>query len=493
MLANYLTCFSSNRQAQGKILKLAKSLRDSKDALPPLMYSIELYGEENLNALKQLVVRLKNRILDVLSSDIVNSNEENSNDEADVALIRLRRKCTHYQLLLHTKPEIRLKDDLLEEIIALAKEYEDYSILIHHLHMKKWQCQIRSEKKQYEKIKMQIEQYEKVRIAVITACDYIYELKEIEETSGKRNKNKIESFFNKAIPHLQYLYTKTLSTYVLYYLRSLEISRLLFTEKFRMAENKTRKLLTIIKKNKSIYKKQRLGIAYDILAICELNMGNFSKALAHSRVSVKNFPVGHYNYAISKQYEFYSLFYGKLYVEAAKCVTELMRHVNQRSVGDFRFEKFNFMRACSKFMLGNFTEVLSIISFKAKIKADKEGWEFSRRLLEILTNLELGKADQASSLISSLYHFMHDNKNSALFSSRQKIITRTLFQFEKQGFDFSSLPSKIYAMLEKLEGIDKEYGWQVLSSELIPFHKWMLEKMLPKKNYAARHLITVEQ
>jgi len=481
MLVNYLTCFGSNRQAHGRILKLAKLLRDSKDALPPLMYSIELYGEENLNALKQLVVRLKNRILDVLSSDIVNSSEESSNSEADVALIRLRRKCTHYQLLLHTKPEIRLKDDLLEEIIALAKEYEDYSILIHHLYIKKWHCQIRSEKKQYEKIKVQIKQYEKVRSAVITACDYIYELKEIEETSGKRNEEKTQSFFNKAIPHLQYLYAQTHSPYVLYYMRSLEVSKLMLEEKFRYAQNKTHELIKIITQNKSVFKKQRIGIAHDLLAICEMHMGRFHQALAQARLSLNYFPEGHYNYVISKQYEFYSLFCLKRYKEGENCTTEMMRHIGNKQAGDFRFEKFHFMRACAFFKLKRYEETLASLNYKTKIKEDKEGWEFCWRVLQIMANIEIKENDDASALIYALYHFMHDNKKNILFSPRQKTITNLLCLAEKQGFNFSLINTKAFSLLTKLEYTDKDYGWRILSSELIPFHEWAQSKMLMHK------------
>ncbi|MBI3500339.1 MAG: hypothetical protein HY063_00945 [Bacteroidetes bacterium] len=482
LLESNLTCYGSNHRSEEKILPLARLLREAPDSPPPARIAAEIYGSDNssnLNALKQINLRLKNRALDILISDLACNNEESDADDADTALMNLKRKCTQFQLLFHSKPGMELCNDLLEEIISEAKELEDYPTLIHHLNLKRWILDAREGGRASEKLKAEVKRFQKCWNAQVQACDYVHELKAVNEFSGRLKKKKVNAFFKKAIPHLMRLHSQTSSPYVLYYLRTLEVAKCLHEKNYSQARSRALELLKVIRENKSVRKKQRVGIAHSQMAMCEIYMGQYEHALQHSCFSFKCFPEKHYNKAISKQYEFYSLCLLKRYEEAELCAREMLSGMGKEQAGGFRMEKFHYLLACALFMQEKYPEAISALEYKKEIKRDKEGWEFNRRVLYIMACIENKIEDKASAEVLSLYQFMRDNKEAA-FSSRQESIMKLLSLIEKSGFDYSQLNGKAFSCIEQLQSSYNDYGWDILSPELIPFHEWAMSKVRVK-------------
>jgi len=112
-----------------------------------------------------------------------------------------------------------------------------------------------------------------------------------------------------------------------------------------------------------------------------------------------------------------------------------------------------------------------------EISKDKEGRGTAIRVLTIMTLIEMDRFDEVSSRLDSLRKHIERNTEKENTREREKIIFRVLQILEHSGFILKiSDDKKITQYIKLLESNDRVYKWQPLSSELIPFHKWFLEK-----------------
>lgn len=483
-LEKFLTCFSSNKKSQA--WELAQLIAKTEKAnTTPDEYSMLLYKEVNEERLGRLALNLKEKILECLIStshtqavEIVEGRE--------VVISKLRRKALQYHFLTYHMKELDITRSLLDEIISIAKEYEQYSVMAEHLEFKKWTyCMLEGEKK-FNEIQKEIDFCEQARKNYSATYDYVAGLKILYEFSGRRDEEKIRLYLQKAIPDVRRKQIATNSPILLYHLNVLMMDYEMLNKNYLKARSICLEIIEVVKSNKSVFTKNRLGIIYDHLAICEMMLGRFEQALEYTRYALQFIPEGTYNYAISKQWEFYSLFHGHQYSEAAACAENMITSARKKELGGFRWEKFYFLLANAHFKNKNFEQALIALENKFEIKADKDGWEFNWRVLQIMANVEVSNlmpdhCDTASKQVEGIRNLFRSNEKKVSFTPRQKNIYKFLTLLEQKGFDFSQLNGKAHNCLEQLSSETEADGWQMLSSELIRFDEWAKEKMKGKK------------
>jgi len=382
--------------------------------------------------------------------------------------------------------DLDITRSLLDEIISIAKEYEQYSILAEHLEFKKWTYCLRAGEKEFDQMQKEIDSCEEARRNYSIAYDYVARLNMLYEFSGRRDEEKIRQHFKKAIPDVQRKQSASNSSIILYYLKVLMMDYEMLNKNYLKARSICLELIEVVKGNKSVFTKRRLGTAYDHLATCEMLLGRFDHALEHTRIALEFIPEGIYNYTLSRQWEFYALFYNKQYSDAAACAENMIASARKKEMGGFRWEKFYFLLANAHFKIRDFEKTLIVLDNKFEIKEDKEGWEFNWRVLQIMANVELNNlmpdhGDTASKQVERIRNLFRSNEKKVSFTPRQKNIYKFLSFAEQKGFDFSQLNGKGENYLEQLSSETSADGWQVLSSELIPFHEWAIDKMKSKK------------
>jgi len=476
-LGNYVTCFSANDKPQKKIWKLAQLIHASTDSFETYSsYSIKLYGKVNEEAIDRLARNLKYKILDCLVLTAHSCHEEKSEDRGD-AITKLKKKCLQYHYLLQNKKDLDVTRHLLDEIISMAKEYEAYSELVQHLKLKNWNYNLREGEKKFDEGEKEVDKYEKINHAYASAYNRYAKLNIFYEFSGKPNENDIIAFLEKAIPEVKEKQASTDSKIILYYQKILEMDYAMLKENYLSARSISHEIIGIVKTNKSVFTRRRVGTAYDNLAMCVMLLGRFDEAVEYTRYALQFIQEGSYNYALSKQWEFYALYYNKQYKEAIDCAEAMLEVVKKKELGGFRYEKFYFLLANAYFAQGDFIKAYNALENKIEIKEDKEGWEFNWRVLNIMNNIELGYCDKAGKQTEALKKFIPNNSAKNSFSPRQKTIRKILSHAAQKGFMFSQLKEKAKDYIEQLSSHDKDYGWQILSAELIPFHVWAASKM----------------
>jgi len=485
LVKKFLTCFAS-REGEDNIqsLRLFEYLLNRKKIPDEEYCCIHVYGtpkkEETFIVLKH---RLKEKILDLLLTDI-SSDKQKELDEMDLAIIKMQKKSAQFQQLYYSKKRIPLLYVLLDEIIDMAKKYERYAMLVEHLRHKKNLVSFKQGKKEFEKINKEMEYYLKCSILYNKAEHYYYKLGMLSIYSGKPDDNYKLSFLEKAIAEIAEENKEIKSPHVSYSLKFLELEFYQMKENYFKARSVCMELLKIVLSNKSVYRRQRLGVVHDNLSRCELYLAlskqssyksveaaeHFEHALTSAREAQKYFNLNSENYCIALEQEFYAEFYHPSPPlpkgEGAECTTlspfggemergcgavsisrKMISSASRKELGEFRYAKYNYLLANALFQSGRFTESLDILSEEREIASDKSGWETGARILTIMALIEMRRHDEASLAVHALKRFfIRIEKESGEIetgitsvSARDKKILNLLQQAERKGFAFHLL------------------------------------------------------
>ena len=477
ILRNYLTCFDS-REGEQKTLQLAEFLLKSEKVPSMDECSRKIYGVPRDAKIEKLKQRLKNKILDAFLLDI-NLDRKDVMDDIDHAVVRINKKSAQFHQLLYSKGDLPLTLQLLDEIITLAKEYENYYALVDKLKLKKWIRGFRQGEKEYEKINKDIIFYERCYQAMNKAAEYYYALIIKSEFNTNHELVTFKNFLNNSISELQYEYKITKSAIVLYYLGWLQVALHNLNKEYQKARVECIKLNTIITKNKSVYRASRMGAVNDNLARCEMYLNNYKAAAKYAEQAQEMFLKNSTNYLISKEMEFYALFYDNQLKEAERVARFLQDMEFNRN--SFKYSLYSFFMANVQFKAGNFPEALKILGVNHEISRDKGGWEIFLRVLRIMCYVEMQEPDLALSQIENLKKHIERNGKKIEVRERDKIILKILLMFSRTGFDYKNIPARLLDQLQLLNSDNATYRWECLTAELIPFHRWVIGKMDPKQ------------
>jgi tetratricopeptide (TPR) repeat protein len=473
---NYLGVFTAHDTSKLKYLQLSRLLMASEKAPTHNACCVSIYSTKNEHSFDELKSSLKEKVMDFLLTDI-SSDKQKELDEADYAIIKMKKKSAQFQQLYYSKRRIPMLYDLLDEIITGAKEYEQYFILVEHLKAKKNIVSHKISNEEFEKINKEME-YSTMCSNIYNKAEHsYYQLTMFNAYFGKPDKQKILKDLQKNIAEVRAGFDLTNSPMIHYYLKNLEMGYFQLQEDYLKARSVCLELLNIVRNNKSVYRKQRLGAVYDNLSQCEFYLGNFIQAGDCAREAQKLFNQNSENYCIALEQEFYSLFAMKEYDGSIEIANKMISSATPKEMGQFRFSKYNYLLANALFKQDRFQEALQLLSQGREISKDKAGWETGARILKIMTLIEMLKLDEASLAVKSLKQFFKYTDKKTPVSIRDKKILNLLLVAENKGFMFSSLNGNTDKYMNALTSADKELRWEPFTHEVIPFHEWFAGKM----------------
>jgi hypothetical protein len=473
MLRNYLRYFSIRKDADTQLIRLAEIIRNHRDSSPSLEdCSRLLYGEMNYNAIQKAKSRLQRKVENLLLLDTGTEKRSDELDELDKNVILIRRKVTLFHIiLLHKTDTKQFLNSEMEEIIRLSKKYELYSTLIEQLKYKKWMYGLRQGKKIFSELNKEISFYQRCNDALNKAADCYY-LAVIRSMHTSKSDHAIfRKFLKDNIASLKSEFAVTNSPLVFYYTKQLEIMLHDAENDLEAARKASLEMIKIIHEHKSVFRKQRLAVAYDHLASCEIRSANYESAVHFAQESKKYCIRNTVNYYAAIEYEFLSRFYQDDLAGSQRLSQELLRSV-KKEMGDFLFAKYLFYQSNVLYMQQKFKETLRLLNFKLQLSKDKQGWDVSIRILKIQTLIELGRLDEASTQVGSLLKHADRSFSGTELNPREKLIIRTLRMLNREGFSEARIRLKIKKSAHVLRE-HPAYMWEPLSSELIPFEKWL--------------------
>jgi tetratricopeptide (TPR) repeat protein len=475
VLRKFLTSFSSRNETHTKMWDLAAQILAKKKSPPTIQEcSLLIYGVNRDSRIEKLKTRLYSKVLDSLIIDI-NTNRRDYQDEVHPIFVRLKKRATLFQIIRFTSLRNTVALDMLQEIIQTSKKYEQYPLLLESLTYSKWIIGWREGNKVINQYNKEIDHYEKCNKALNNATDNYYNMISLSNFQGKASAEKLRVFLEDRIAIMTYDYANTQSASVGYYLKLMEMAYFQHIKDYRKAKDAGRELLSIIINNVSVYRKVRLGFAYDNLAETDIYLGDYNSALQNIELAAKNIGKVSRDYIVNRQLAFEAHFHKNEVAKAAEICAELL-HSTRSQQGDFRIAKYRFFSACIDFKRGNYKECASELSKKFELSRDKVGWEISTRVLRIMALIELERFDEAQPLVTSLQKHIERTARKSDVDERDRLILRLLREFEKEGFNRDRLSSRAEDLLLQLAEVGKTYSWQPFTPELIPVQEWFMSK-----------------
>lgn len=479
-----LKSYYSKEESDFKTLKLFDFLLSSKKIAPDSnACSMHVYGKPKDNTIDKLASRLKAKVLDALTLD-VNIERKGVMDDLDASAVKVKKRMMQFLFLYRSRGNHPLVISLLDDVIAYSKQYELYDTIVESLKFKKYFKGFTRGLDDFNKLNDDINFFQHCANAVDKANDFYYRLIIRSDFHGNIDKRQRQKQLQESISDLSKEYKFTGSAAVGYYLKLLELAYLHDVEDMHKARAVCLELLDIVKGNKAVYRKQRIGFTYGHLVQCDVYLANYEDAIKNAKAVLDYTPVKGVNFAVAKELEFNALFYGNRLQEASKTLETLLT-VTPSQQGDFRVAKFRFYYANVLFKQGNFKGALKELLQNAQLSKDKIGWEIAIRVLTIMTYIELDGMDEAEKQVDSLRKHMDRHESPTDIRSRDQVILKYLKRLLKRGFVFGKPTPDDTKLLELLSSDQKKYKWEPFSPELIPFHQWLMQK------YGLKELVPV--
>ncbi|MGZ4078622.1 MAG: hypothetical protein ACXVDW_14175, partial [Bacteroidia bacterium] len=424
------------------------------------------------------VARLKSRlfyfVLEVLSADNLLRREE-LYDPCDKQIVRIRKKMLQFRVIYRKKnrADFLVLIHLLNEIIKESKEYEQYDIIVEALIFKKYLLMLRKSNSEVEEIEEKISFYSQAHQMVIKATDHYFNIITNQEVVNKLKPQQKLKLLKTTINELNGYIKQTNSPSIAYTNKLLELEYLFSTKNYKNNALLCYGIIEHLNKHRHLYRDERMGFAYDNISLCQVYNHDFSNAILNCQKAQTFYdPKGNVSLS-SKQQEFYIHFYSGNYKAANETVKELLNFSIVNS-GDFRYDKFQFFKACTLFQLGNYEDALAICSDKLEICKDKGRWDIGVRYLKLMCLVELNEFDKAHKIVDALRKILIRNKK--IVSSRDELIYKMLNEYARKGFYLADT-SKFKTAFNKLSAGNSANSWNYYTHELIPIHTWIKTKI----------------
>jgi hypothetical protein len=447
-----------------RLLQLTDFLLNSNEVPSLEICSEAIYGKLNYQTFQKLKSRLQSKIFSTLLLDPAFENKESNKDDLDRQVINIRRKVALYHVLsLGLSDKIDFSKEM-EEIIRLAKKYEQFPILCEQLRYKKLIKGFREGKKEFYAIDGELQFYKRCNNALEKATDcYHLTLMNTGFTSNADKKN-YQSFLRDNIAELNEECAVLKSPLISYYSKNLEAMYYESAGNIGVTRSVFYQLLTIVLENKSVFRRDRVGTAYSQLAGCDLSLGRYEDSLKNAIWAQKYFIKNSYNYFVAMEHQFLASFY-QADLNKSRALSSLLLKGGEKELGAFKYAKYLFYQANVLFAQRKFKEALHILTMKLEIGKDKVGWGFNVRVLSVQALVELNRMEDAARSVAGLV------KQEAL-KPRDKTIFRIMQMLKRQGFDGARIRQKLQCEIAFLSH-NKDCKWEPMLSELIPFDKWL--------------------
>lgn len=471
-LSAKLTAYEEDRVMR-KLFALAISdshvMDHSDEKLSQLIYS-----DKKNAAISKLKSRLFHFILDQLSSDQL-IGKETVFDSADRQVIRIRKKMLQFRILYRkmNRADTNVLYHLLNEILKGAKEYEQFDVMTEALYFKKYLTMMRKGFDEVKSIKAQIAFYDQAYRAVLNANDRYFDLITSQGQARRARPAEAQPELREAIEELERDIESTSSIVIRYVHKMLCLEELILSKNYDRTLDTCFTVLQLMDQNPILLRKERMGFIHDNISQCFVYKEDFGNALINARKARTYYQANSLSHILSLQQEFFAFFYSHELKEAEH-VVDTMLAFELITKGEFRHDKFLFLKACTLFKMGNAKESLAICNQVLKITRDKGRWDLGVRYLRLMCLMSAGEYDMVLCSVEALRKHIIRLKESGTGEGlqRDELICKALSELANSGFR-NPASAKLEELLNALSQSNSITSWNYYTHEIIPVHSWI--------------------
>ena len=429
----------------------------------------QLYDKVNWQAYNKLIDRLKDKILEVL---LFNSNISREEYPERIRVIfELKKKLILCDVLSFKG----LRDDadlLCRKIIAKADKYELYDIVMNSLIIRQRFVNIRKKEKEVNNIQKGI-QIAELKYKSLLNSQIVYN-KILNIISNSPDSIIFINDLKSSIDQIELELKINNSDTVSYYLYFLKTELYQIEEKFEEASISLLKIENLLSK-KSVYSENRKGTTLLNISNNNIYLKKYKESIQFAEKAKKYFPNNVYNQALVDE----NLFYANFYLNNLDISTKIIKGlVNLPSANNilFSISKWNYFEAVIDFLNNKFQVSIFKLNNIVEMDKDKEGWNINKRLLIIMSRIELKEYESADLQVNSLEKFIKRSLQKRDISLRYIFILRILIKLINSNYNFKIVYENRKKYFQLIASDDINFKWRIKSPELIKFDNWFLSK-----------------
>jgi hypothetical protein len=436
-----------------KSIQLVKLLLKKKNQTSNEIQRI-LYGKNNYHAFNKLIIRLRDKILEIIILDLNLLNPEYGKRNA--AIFEIRKKSLQSEIML---------------LRGMTEEYEIFDSLVTTLYTKQRYLGFRLGTSSFQKLKSEIEFYENNRdksIAARKLCNYLK-----AKINFSANSFEYQNELNQAVIALKNDYEQTKSStigFYYYFLDSVKDQDDIFLMQKKLAH-----LKEFLTNNPAILTSNRMGDVLVNIGTNEILLFNYENSINYFKDALYFYSGVPVNMISTKEEEFQALFYSNKISQAEKVIEEIY-HSSRTTNTPFLYSKRACFFAWIKTFQGDFIRSNELLEDVKEIEKDKEGWSIGVRILTIMNSVELEQYEKADREIGKLKRHYSKTTSTKNIRKRNLVILEVLLELMKQGYDFRKAYKTQLRSFKLLESNREEYCWKIKSPELMIFHEWFKSK-----------------
>lgn len=223
-----------------------------------------------------------------------------------------------------------------------------------------------------------------------------------------------------------------------------------------------------------MYQKRSHGILLLNLSNTQLALGEFSRALnsiQEGLILLKNDEV---YFAKAKEQEFYIYFFSNKLEKASLILEDL----SVARINDVHREEIVFLQSCMAFIKGDYYYVNDYLTGLTSVEKDKNGWNFSIKLLLIMSHMEIDKwKDVAMAELENLQRYANRSIDNDSVKHRSKLIVKLINAIQREGYNYNAVLLKEKKTIEELTTIESALPCVYKSPNLILFSQWLHAKI----------------
>lgn len=451
-------------EANGSSL-LFETVANNHDVSVSEIY-LKLYNKKNEVALRKLLQRLTNKVYDVFFINELMLGQVNYEDRTK--RIFLFEKKMLLVDILRFRGLFKISDQMLEDIISESIKYECFEVSISALNKKRLRSSIIINERQNIFFEKQIKSIFKLLIS-INKCKNIYS--NLISLHNKKSNRIILDEYKKGLNEISFLAKTNNCKTIEYYRLLVQTQQFSLQNEDQKAVNVALQLVELIDNNNTLYSKNRLGNAYINLALHCRNLGDYSRSLTY--LEKANLLLNRIDQTLGITYYQFCLNYcliGDL--NKMNYYYKLSIKIDMDPNNQEFLLRFYFINAFIQFATQKFVAAKSIIESLRNNYKDDFNFEFEKKLLYIMVNIELEDYDICDKLIESFKKF---TVSQIEYLDRNKDVDnllQLLRHLMKVGYDFDQLNQSTLDLLIVTDSLTR-----FRDNSLIPFTPWFISKV----------------
>ena len=464
-IRNHLAASPFEYEKVGKLFELVTRYKDKEESF----FSQKLYGKEPDNTFRVTKSRLKRLLEDVVLHDkgLAGYNAPFIN-----AKLNAEKKLLQGEVLLGRGAYFASKN-LLHQVISTTRKFSLHNEHYHAEMLLHRNQSINKSVREFQKQTQELLRLNEINFLVNEAAILHYSVTNFLTRVSKSDAQTMEDISQK-IQRIKDISKSTASPLARYYYLLSNILFLQYNFQYEEAMEYCRLHLKLIQQEPAVKSRQGLGNAYFQLSQTSLRAGNLDEARKIVDETLSFFQKDETNYLIVLGTAFRTAFHAQDWDAAEEYVQAAMAHP-RFSVSDFRAAIWHYYYTCLLFSKGLNREALRELNNATVLLADKEGWNITFRLQEIMILYEVELYDLLETKILNMRQFVkRTQKNSGLY--RPMKLIQILMEWHKNSLDIHKTVDSIQKQLNDLQSYHESNPFDPATGELLRFENWMAQK-----------------